>query len=293
MEKDEKTSITVTTSVHAPVEKVWECWTVPIHIMHWNNASDDWHTTWAENDLRAGGKFSYRMESRDGTMGFDFSGKYDKVEPYRQIEITLDDDRMVQVNFIAGKNETRVMERFEAEQINSQELQQKGWQAILTNFKKYVETSGVLAVLHFEIDINSSRDKVYRTMLDDKGFSEWTSEFNVASRFEGTWEKGAKIRFLGQDTDGKTGGMASRIKENIASWFVSIEHLAILKDDREITNSPEAKMWEGALENYTFRGQNSHTRLSVDVNTNEEFKAYFKDTWPKGLKRLKAMCEAR
>lgn len=287
----DKTIINITTTVKAPVEKVWECWTVPIHIMHWNNASDDWQTVWAENDLRAGGKFSYRMESRDSTMGFDFSGKYDKVESYRQIEITLDDDRKMQVSFVAEKNETRVMETFETEKINSLELQQKGWQAILNNFKKYVETSGVLEILHFEIAVNTSPDKVYKTMLDEKGFTEWTSEFNATSRFEGTWEKGSKIRFLGQEPDGKTGGMASRIKENIAGRFVSIEHLAILKDGQEIKSGHEVKMWEGALENYTFREKDGHTLLSVDVNTNEEFKAYFKDTWPKALKRLKAMCE--
>jgi len=114
--------------------------------MHWNHASDDWHTTRAENDLRAGGKFSYRMESRDGSMGFDFSGKYEKAEPYRQIEITLDDDRKMQVSFIAEKNETRVIEEFETEQINPPEMQQEGWQAILNNFKKYVESSDFLFI---------------------------------------------------------------------------------------------------------------------------------------------------
>ena len=141
MANTDRKSIRLTTTVNAPVEKVWECWTVPIHIMHWNHASDDWQTTRAENDLRAGGKFSYRMESRDGKMGFDFSGKYDKTELYRHIEITLDDDRKVQVTFIAEKNETRVIEEFETEQINPPEMQQEGWQAILNNFKKYVETS--------------------------------------------------------------------------------------------------------------------------------------------------------
>jgi uncharacterized protein YndB with AHSA1/START domain len=291
MTNTDRTSIRITTTVNAPVEKVWECWTVPIHIMHWNHASDDWQTSWAENDLRAGGKFSYRMESRDGTIGFDFSGKYVTVESGRKIEIALDDDRKVQVSFAADKNGTRVIEEFETEQINPPEMQQKGWQAILNNFKKYVETSGVLEILHFEIVIDKSPEKVYRTMLDEKGYAGWTYEFNASSRFEGTWGKGSKMRFLGQDADGKTGGMVSRIKENIAGRFVSIEHLAIIKDDLEVKNGHEVKMWEGALENYTFRGENGHTVLSVDVNTNEEFKSYFNDTWPKALKRLKAMCE--
>ncbi|OFY47388.1 MAG: hypothetical protein A2Y87_09255 [Bacteroidetes bacterium RBG_13_46_8] len=233
------------------------------------------------------------MESRDGKAGFDFSGKYSKVEPYRLIEYTLDDGRKVQVSFITDENETGITERFEAEKMNPPELQQEGWQAILNNFRKYVETSGTLEILHFAITINARPDKVYRTMLDEKGFAEWTSEFNPASRFEGTWGKGSRIRFLGQDPDGKTGGMASRIKENIAARFVSIEHLGIIKDDKEITTGAEIKEWAGGLENYSFRGENGRTLLSVDVNTNEEFKTYFKDTWPKALNRLKEMCEAK
>ena len=146
MANTDRTSIRITTTVNAPVEKVWECWTVPIHIMHWNHASDDWQTPWAENDLRAGGKFCYRMESRDGTMGFDFSGKYMTVEPFRHIEIILDDDRKMQVSFAADENGTRVTENFETEPINPPEMQQEGWQAILNNFKKYVETSDFLFI---------------------------------------------------------------------------------------------------------------------------------------------------
>jgi len=293
MPSTERTSITLTAIVHAPIEKVWEYWTVPIHIMHWNNASEDWHTPWAENDLQTGGKFCYRMESRDGKTGFDFSGKYNMIELYRQIEYTLDDDRKVQVSFVQEENITLITERFETEQVNPPELQREGWQAIVDNFRNYVETSGVLGTLHYSIEINTSPAKVYTTLIDKKGFSEWTSEFNATSRYEGTWEKGARVRFLGQDADGKTGGMASRIKENIAGRFISIEHLAIVKDELEITSGPEVKDWAGALENYSFREKNGHTILSVDVNTNEDFKSYFIDTWPKALKKLKSMCEAK
>jgi len=134
-----KTIITVTTLINAPVEKVWSLWTDPKHIIHWNNASDDWHTPKAENDLRVGGKFLWRMESRDGSQGFDFSGEFTKVLICKQIEYIIADGRKVNVSFASDDNKTTVTESFEAEQIHSVGMQQAGWQAILDNFRKYVE----------------------------------------------------------------------------------------------------------------------------------------------------------
>ena len=122
----QKTIITIQATINAPVEKVWKLWTSPEHIVNWNNASDDWHTTRAENDLRAGGRFLSRMEARDGSSGFDFSGKYSIVEQHRQIEYILDDGRNVQVIFIPRGNVTTVTEAFEAEQSNSIEMQKTG-----------------------------------------------------------------------------------------------------------------------------------------------------------------------
>jgi len=134
-----KKNITVVAVIHAPVEKVWIFWTDPKYIIHWNNASEEWHTPRALNDLRPGGRFLSRMESRDGKEGFDFSGQYDKVEEYRLIEYTLDDERKVKVSFVSHRTGTVVTEEFEAEGENSLELQKEGWQAILDNFKKFVE----------------------------------------------------------------------------------------------------------------------------------------------------------
>lgn len=135
-----KQSITVQTVINAPIEKVWEFWTRPEHITKWNNASKDWHTPRAENDLRVGGKFLSRMEAKDGSVGFDFWGIYDEVEENKIIAYTMGDDRKVQITFTKNNdNETEVIETFEAENENSIELQRTGWQAILDNFKKYVE----------------------------------------------------------------------------------------------------------------------------------------------------------
>jgi uncharacterized protein YndB with AHSA1/START domain len=139
--KARETVITVSAIIYAPVAKVWESWTNPKHIIHWNNASDDWHTPKAENDLRVGGKFLSRMEACDGSMGFDFTGEYSKIEKFKLIESTLGDGRKLQVHFEPDGSGTRVTEVFEAEHENTVELQRTGWQAILDNFKKHVEAS--------------------------------------------------------------------------------------------------------------------------------------------------------
>jgi uncharacterized protein YndB with AHSA1/START domain len=141
MTTTENVSITVEANVNAPVEKVWKFWTAPEHIMKWNNASDDWHTPKAENDVRTGGKFNIRMEAKDGSMGFDFGGVYDKVENNKRIEYTMGDGRKVKVIFSSAGNQTSVIETFDAETVNSAELQKNGWQAILNNFKKYTESN--------------------------------------------------------------------------------------------------------------------------------------------------------
>ena len=134
-----KTRITVAATVNAAVKKVWELWSEPGHIKQWNNASPDWHTPKAENDLREGGKFSCRMEAKDGSFGFDFWGTYTEVRPLEYIAYTMGDGRKVEISFMQEEDATKITETFEAEEENSVELQQSGWQSIMDNFKKYAE----------------------------------------------------------------------------------------------------------------------------------------------------------
>jgi len=134
-------TITVETTVHSPVESVWTYWTAPKHIMQWSKASNDWHAPYAENDLKAGGKFVTRMEAIDGSMGFDFNGVYDEVIMNESISYTIADGRKVKVEFVRQGNDTRIIESFEAEETHAIEMQQAGWQAILDNFKTYAETA--------------------------------------------------------------------------------------------------------------------------------------------------------
>jgi uncharacterized protein YndB with AHSA1/START domain len=134
-----KAAITVQALVNAPIEKVWNAWTKPEHITQWNNASDDWHTPKASNDLRVGGKFSATMAARDGSASFDFEGTYTDVKQHQLIAYSMADGRTVKVVFKAEGSKTKVIETFDPESENSIELQRGGWQAILDNFKKYTE----------------------------------------------------------------------------------------------------------------------------------------------------------
>lgn len=140
MENREKKTVTVETTVQLPPGKVWDYWTKPEHITQWNYALDTWHCPAAENDLRNGGRFSARMEARDGSMGFDYAGEYDLVSAPRKLLCTLDDGRRVNIEFISMDQKTIITETFEVEDTHTLEQQKMGWQAILDNFKKYAES---------------------------------------------------------------------------------------------------------------------------------------------------------
>lgn len=140
MKMETTKTITVENAIQAPVEKVWKFWTGAGHITNWNNASDDWHTPYAENDLRVGGKFHSRMEAKDGSFGFDFGGVYDEIKKNEVIAYTIGDGRKVKITFSSRGNATAIVETFEVENTHSIEMQRVGWQAILDNFKKYAET---------------------------------------------------------------------------------------------------------------------------------------------------------
>jgi len=139
MENTKKELVTIESKVNAPVDRVWELWSGPEHIVKWNAANDDWHTTSAENDLRIGGRFNSRMEAKDGSFGFDFGGVYNEVDDHERIVYTLDDGRKVWTTFTKLESGTEVISTFEAESQNPIEMQEAGWQSILNNFKLYAE----------------------------------------------------------------------------------------------------------------------------------------------------------
>ena len=131
--------ITVETIAAAPVERVWRAYTTPEDIKRWNAASDDWHTTSAQVDLREGGAFSSRMEAKDGSMGFDFAGTYTEIVEHERIDYSFG-DRTAQVEFAETPKGVKVRVTFDSESTHSVEQQRQGWQAILDSFRRHVET---------------------------------------------------------------------------------------------------------------------------------------------------------
>jgi hypothetical protein len=148
--------------------------------------------------------------------------------------------------------------------------------------------------LQFTVIINAPVTKIYDFMLGIKSkstYEQWTSLFNPTSTYEGSWDKGNKMLFVGVDEKGEKGGMVSRIAENIPNRFVSIQHYGLLKAGKEITEGPEVEKWANGFENYTFEENNGATTLIVDLDTTEDFLSYMNETYPKALGRLKELCE--
>lgn len=148
--------------------------------------------------------------------------------------------------------------------------------------------------LQFKISINAPVTRIYDLMLgitNKSTYEQWTFLFNPTSTYEGSWDKGSKILFLGVDEKGEKGGMVSRIIENIPNRFVSIQHYGLLKADKEITEGPDVEKWANGFENYTFEENNEKTEVIVDLDTTEDFVDYMNDTYPKALGKLKEICE--
>ena len=145
--------------------------------------------------------------------------------------------------------------------------------------------------LHFSVNIKAPAAKVFHTVTDDKLYREWTAEFNPTSSFEGSWDKGSKIRFVGINKDGKREGMVANIVENIPNKQISIRHLGLVSDDKEITEGPLVDGWANAMEEYFLEEKNGMTTFKVAVDSKEDFKDYFEETWPKALNKLKEVAE--
>ncbi len=145
--------------------------------------------------------------------------------------------------------------------------------------------------LRFSVVIDAPREKVWNSMLGERSFMEWTRVFAPGSHYKGDWKKGSKILFLAPGKSGRMEGMVSRIAENKPYKYISIEHLGVVQDGREDTESEAVKGWAGAYENYTFRQKDRKTEVLVEVDTNDELKEMFQGVWPKALQKLKELAE--
>lgn len=135
----ENNKLTIRATILANVQKVWDYYTMPEHIVNWNFAIDSWHCPSATNNLSVGGKFTSRMEAKDGSFGFDFEGIYEEVIQHKKLSYAMADGRKASIEFIPGPDKTEIIIHFDAEQENPVDMQRDGWQAILNNFKQYVE----------------------------------------------------------------------------------------------------------------------------------------------------------
>lgn len=148
--------------------------------------------------------------------------------------------------------------------------------------------------IKFSVNINASSKKVYDIMLgisNKSTYEQWTALFNPTSTYEGSWNKGSKMLFVGTDDKGEKGGMVSEIFDNIPNQFISIRHYGLIKGDEEITEGPEVEKWSNGFENYTFTESNGITSVNVDIDTTEDFMEYMKEVYPKALDKLKEICE--
>ncbi|HEX5001865.1 MAG TPA: SRPBCC domain-containing protein [Bacteroidia bacterium] len=148
--------------------------------------------------------------------------------------------------------------------------------------------------LQFTVNVNAPLTKVYDFMLGlstKSTYEQWTAMFNPTSTYEGSWNKGSKILFVGVDEKGEKGGMVSRIADNIPNRFVSIQHYGLYKAGQEITQGPEVEKWANGFENYSFGESNGTTAIIVDLDITDEFSDYMEETYPKALGKLKELCE--
>lgn len=148
--------------------------------------------------------------------------------------------------------------------------------------------------VQYNVDINASKSKVFDTMLgisDKSTYEQWTALFNPTSTYDGSWEKGSKMLFVGTDEKGEKGGMVSEVFDNIVNQFISIRHYGLMKDNEEITEGPEVEKWANGFENYTFLEKNGTTTVTVDMDMTDDFLDYMNETYPKALGKLKEICE--
>ncbi|HUZ61986.1 MAG TPA: SRPBCC domain-containing protein [Hanamia sp.] len=176
--------ITVETVIKATAERVWKLWTTPADIIQWNNPSGDWQTLRVDNDLKIGGKFLFRMEAKDGSDGFDFGGKYDKVITNELIEYTLDDRRKTLIEFIAKDGSTILIETFDPEAKTPADIQRDFCQSVLNNFKRYVEKENnkmEIMITEISVEFGKTSDELIQLIVSTN-----EDHFNEIP-FEGSW----------------------------------------------------------------------------------------------------------
>lgn len=282
-------SITISTTINAPIANVFNSYLNPQDNLRWNTAGYGWTNDYAKIDAIAGGEFHIGYKSPDEKNDFDFNGKYIEIVKDKLIKSELGDGRKVEVNFEAEDEKTHVTIIFDAEEENSLDLQKQGWSAILENFKKFVErkSNPKNASITKNIVIQATKEKVWKMLLEDKPYRQWTSSFTEGSYYEGEMKYDGKIMFLSPSGT----GISSKIVVFIPNFQISFEHLGGVKDGIEDFKSSEFEGWKYARETYTLNGVDGKVNLQIYVEVTKNEEQMMSDLWDKALAELKKMCE--
>ncbi len=146
----------------------------------------------------------------------------------------------------------------------------------------------------YQVSVSAPKEKCADIMLglsDVRTYEQWTAVFNPTSTYDGSWEKGSKIKFVGVGENGKRSGMVSRIAEHIPNEYVSIEHYGLFEDDVEITEGSQVESWAGGQENYTYQSDGDTTKITVEVDVTDDHATWFDENYPLALEKLKEVIE--
>ncbi len=316
--------IILTTTINATPEQCYNSYLDPQDNKRWNTAGFGWTVGFTKIDAKVGGSFAVEYKYAVGKYDFILGGVYTKLVQNRLIRYDMPQNmaefkvnaRKVEVGFednnvVSEKaprqsatatpqegnlnenlqmgNSTKVTITFDAEEMNSIERQEQGWQAILNNFKTFVErkSNPNNAALNKSVVINSSAEKVWNAIVDNENYKLWTAQFCAGSYYEGEMTYDSKIRFLSPNKS----GLSSVVRVCIPNFQISFEHLGFIKDGVEDLDNPEFSGWKGARETYTLREENGKTTLEIyqEMTINEP--EFFDKSWDKALAIIKQIAE--
>lgn len=272
--------ITIGVQIEKQVDIVWSYWTKAAHIKHWYFASEDWWVPWVEQQFEVGHKFIYRMASKDGKMGFDFTGRYTDIKANESITYVLEDDREVITTFEVIDDTVYLKQVFETEDDSSAEMQKQGWQAILNQFKGYTESDWIRFTLQKHME--TTPEVVYHYLTDNDKYMSWAHVFSDDSKFYGDWVEGGEITFV----DHRESGTVALVENIIPNELIHMKHIKLLKGDSLDETSDEALIWIGTLERYELHKSEDGVLVDVMIECHESYVGFIRDSWIEALNEI-------
>ncbi len=263
------------------LDKVWEYWTGQPFISQWYSASDDWWTPWVNQNFQVDQGFVYRMEARDGSMGFDFSGVFTEIVDHEKIVYVLEDGRKVLTTFEERDGRILLKQAFDAEDQNSAQMQKDGWQAILNHFKSFCE--GDQIEMSFRTVLGTNPNRVWEYLTLPRLYEEWAIAFSEQPKFVGQWVEGGTIDFI----DFQEGGTRVQLDKVKPFEKLYMTHIAMIDGQAGIVEDhPEAPTWVGTKENYDLELVGKETILTIHIMCHPKYVDYLRNSWEKAVKLM-------